>query len=67
MIGGKSVDKPLQRKRFILENEERTLVFEEKDNGLYSISEGLENDYHVVSMSRSELLIALEMMLGEVL
>ncbi|MEB8702216.1 MULTISPECIES: hypothetical protein [Bacillus cereus group] len=61
------MDKPLQRKRFVLENEGRTLVFEEKDNGLYSISEGLDQEYHVVSMSRSELLIAFEMMLGEVL
>lgn len=67
MIGGKLVDKPLQRKRFVLENGERTLVFEEKDNGLYSISEGLEKEYHVVSVSRSELLIAFEMLLGEVL
>ncbi|MCQ6337856.1 hypothetical protein NPM14_31025 [Bacillus cereus] len=61
------MDKPLQRKRFVLENGERTLVFEEKDNGLYSISEGLEKKYHVVSISRSELLVAFEMLIGDVL
>ncbi|EJR71077.1 TPA: hypothetical protein ACHGJG_005147 [Escherichia coli] len=61
------MDKPLQRKRFVLENGERTLVFEEKDNGLYSISEGLEQNYHVVSISRSEFLVAFEMLIGDVL
>lgn len=57
--------KPLLPKKFVLENEGRTLVFEEKDNGLYAFSEGIEGDYHVVSMSRSELLIAFEIMIGQ--
>ncbi|PFW63017.1 hypothetical protein [Bacillus sp. AFS075034] len=59
--------KPNIPRRLLLESSERTLVIEEKDNGLYSISEGLDGDYHVVSMSRTELIMTMEMILGQVI
>lgn len=59
--------KPILPKKLVLEAYDRTLVIEEKDNGLYSISEGLDGDFHVVSMSRTELTMTLEMILGTVL
>jgi len=61
------LERPTLPKRFVIENDGRKLVFEEKGNGLYSISEGLEGDFHVVSMSRSELLIAFEILMGDTL
>lgn len=56
---------PFTPKRLLLETSERTLVIEEKMNGYFHVSEGLDGDYHSISITRTELLMAVEMILGE--
>lgn len=54
--------KPTLPKRILIETDGRTLEMIEKDNGVFHLTEGLDGDYRVIALSKSELQLAYSVM-----